>query len=171
MSSVIIAICFTVGLIIYNHTVAKEKGIANAHRSVRIFVFLFTLSAFLGSLVLPATLLFGIMWVTSQLFPNAIMSPSLLSLLHLSILASFSIFLYDLFIETPLQIVVKKLKIPLGFLAFTAIAAETTILLWLTSFWVTDVTLTVTGTLLVSGFHVACSHLLDGWLTKRSRQS
>lgn len=171
MGSIIVAICFTFGLLIYNQTVAKDKGIANAHASVRIFVFLFTLAAFLGSLIFPAALLFGIMLGTTQLFPNAISSPSLLSYLHLCILASFSLFLYELFIETPLLVFVKKLNIPHAFLTFTEILAETTILLWLASIWLTDVSLTVFGTLLVSGLHVSFSHLLEYWITKRPRKT
>ena len=169
MSSVIIAICITFGLFIYNQTVAKDKGIANAHIGVRVLVFLFTLAAFLGSLVIAAALLFGIIWGTSKLFPNAITSPSLISYIHLCILSSFSLFLYELFIEAPLKIIVKRLNIPHAFLSFSEVVAETTILLWLGSFWVTDVTLTVWGTLLVSGLHVSCGHLLDHWLAKGSK--
>lgn len=161
MGSVIVALCFTFGLFVYNQTIAKDKQMAKYNAGVKAFVFFITLIAFWGSLLLPTVILFGILWGTSALFPSAITSTSLLSYVHLAILTSFSLFLYEMLIESPIRGWAERSTIPFVSLLFAEILVETTLLLWLASLWVPNVQLTIYGTLFVSGFHVAVGYLTD----------
>ncbi len=167
MGSIFVAICFTFGLFVYNRTVAKDQQIASASLAVRIFIFLFTLIAFLGSLLIPAGILFFFLWGTGYIFPYALYSPNLLSYVHLSVVTSFAMILYELIGEPVVKLGIKKLGIPYASIVFAEILTETTLLLLFASLWVNDITLSTSGALFASGCRVGAMYLPDYFLSRR----